>query len=447
MRMPFAPIPDDGTFWLRAATVSRSLLSESLPGGRPDREGLVRADVRIAQGRIATIVTPGAGSVDAPEVDLDGGQVWPCFVDVHTHLDKGHVWPRRPNPDGTLEAARRAAIEDRETAWSAEDLRRRMDFGLRCAYAHGTAALRTHLDSARGVAEQTWPVFDELRARWAGRITLQGVALAPIALYEDEAAARRLADRVAEHRGILGAATTSLHPQMDVLLDRVFELAAARDLELDFHADEWLNPEAASLRRIAEATLRHGYQGRVVCGHCCALSVQPDTVVTEVLDLAAAAQLSIVGLPMCNLYLQDRQPGRTPRQRGVTLLHELKARGVRVAVASDNCRDPFFGFGDHDMLEVFSQATRIAHLDRPYEDWPTVVTSAPAGAMRLDGRAGTIAAGAPADLVLFRGRGFSELLSRPQADRVVLRAGRPIDTEPPDYRELDDLFAAPGGPR
>ena len=43
--------------------------------------------------------------------------------------------------------------------------------------------------------------------------------------------------------------------------------------------------------------------------------------------------------------------------------------------------------------------------------------------------------------VLFRGRGFSELLSRPQADRVVLRRGQPIDTDPPDYRELDDLLA------
>jgi cytosine deaminase len=363
---------------------------------------------------------------------------------MHAHLDKGHVWPRRPNPDGTLESARRAAIEDRERAWTGEDLRCRMAFGVRCAYAHGTAALRTHLDSAPGFAETTWTAFDELRGRWAGRVTLQGVALVPIALYEDEAAARGLADRVAEHRGILGAATTSLHPDMDALLDRVFTLAAARDLDLDFHADEWLHPEAASLRRIAEATLRHRYQGRVVCGHCCAVAAQPEEVVTRALDLVAAAELSIVSLPMCNLYLQDRRPGRTPRQRGVTLLHELKARGVRVAVASDNCRDPFYAFGDHDMLEVFSQAVRIAHLDRPYADWPRVVTAAPAAAMGLDARAGTIAAGADADLVLFRGRGFSELLSRPQADRVVLRRGHPIDTDPPDYRELDSLVTGDG---
>ena len=58
---------------------------------------------------------------------------------------------------------------------------------------------------------------------------------------------------------------------------------------------------------------------------------------------------------------------------------------------------------------------------------------------------GRIAPGAPADLVLFRGRGYSELLSRPQADRVVLRAGRPVDRALPDYRELDDRLGGRAG--
>src|SRR5207248_2671746 len=82
----------------------------------------------------------------------------------------------------------------------------------------------------------------------------------------------------------------------------------------------------------------------------------------------AEAGIAIVSLPMCNLFLQDRTPGRTPRWRGVALLHEIRARGIRVAIASDNCRDPFYGYGDHDMLEVFREAVRIAHLDRLIAD-------------------------------------------------------------------------------
>ena len=160
--------------------------------------------------------------------------------------------------------------------------------------------------------------------------------------------------------------------------------------------------------------------------------------------LVVEAGIAVVSLPMCNLYLQDRVPGRTPRWRGATLLHELAARGVRVAVASDNCRDAFFGFGDHDVLEVYREATRICHLDRPYGDWPRAVTATPADLMGLAG-AGRIGPGGPADLILFEGRSWSELLSRPQANRVVLRNGAPIDGRLPDYRELDDLVRGPHG--
>ena len=39
-----------------------------------------------------------------------------------------------------------------------------------------------------------------------------------------------------------------------------------------------------------------------------------------------------------------------------------------------------------------------------------------------------------------RARDWSELLSRPQTERIVLRAGRPIDTTLPDHRELDELM-------
>jgi cytosine/creatinine deaminase len=135
------------------------------------------------------------------------------------------------------------------------------------------------------------------------------------------------------------------------------------------------------------------------------------------------AGIAVVSLPMCNLYLQDRAPGRTPRRRGVTLLQELAARGVCVALASDNCRDPFFAYGDHDLIEVLREAVRIAQLDRPVGAWPAAVTRTPADVMRLAG-AGRIRVGAAADLVLFKARHYGELLSRPQADRIVLRAGR-----------------------
>ena len=160
----------------------------------------------------------------------------------------------------------------------------------------------------------------------------------------------------------------------------------------------------------------------------------------------ARAGLSVVSLPMCNLYLQDREPiGHvTPIRRGVTLLHEFRAAGVKVAIASDNTRDPFYAYGDLDGLEVLREGGRILHFDHPQDEawgWARSNGADAAAIADFDYKA-QIAPGAPADLLLFRARNWTELFARPQADRVVPRGGRPIDTTLPDYRELDDLMEA-----
>ena len=238
---------------------------------------------------------------------------------------------------------------------------------------------------------------------------------------------------------MLGAVTYML-PDLEELLDFVFALAIEHGLDLDFHADETEDISAVSLRKIAEAALWNNFQGKILVGHCCSLSRQPDREVLDTLDKVAKAGLSVVSLPMCNLYLQDRrQDATTPRWRGVTLLHEMKARGIPVAVASDNTRDPFYAYGDLDMLEVYRMATRILHFDHPVGDWPRAVAATPADIMRLP-EAGRLAAGCPADLVVFKWRSWTELLSRPESDRIVVRDGRAIERVLPDYAELDDLM-------
>ena len=129
-------------------------------------DGLVAADIVIADGRIERIDPPGRRT-RLPKVDLDRGMVWPCFVDMHTHIDKGHIWPRRRNPDGTFVGALEAVRFDRETRWSAADVARRMDFSLRAAYAHGTA--RPHPPRLRRPAAQDLLAGVRRDARALGR--------------------------------------------------------------------------------------------------------------------------------------------------------------------------------------------------------------------------------------------------------------------------------------
>ncbi|WP_439574094.1 cytosine deaminase [Phreatobacter sp.] len=439
----FASLPRTGRYRLVRASVPVSLADGATLAS--DGDGLALADIVVADGRIEAVgpheVAGGPG--DAPEVDLDRGMVLPCFVDAHTHLDKGHIWPRAANPDGTFPGALAAVGADREANWSAADVAARMDFSLRCAFAHGTAAIRTHIDSLPAQAAISWPVFDAMRAAWGGRIALQGSSLCGIDVAVEAGYLPAMAGLLKRHGGGLGC-VTYMSPNLPGGLEAIVRTALDAGLPLDFHVDETLDAGAYSLRLIAEAAIRHGWSGAgngpIVVGHCCSLSTQDAAEVDRTLDLVAEAGIAVVSLPMCNMYLQDRNPGRTPRRRGVTLLHEMKARGIAVMVSSDNTRDPFYAYGDLDVLEVYREATRILHFDHPVGDWPRSVTATPAAVCGFDG-VGSIRAGAPADLVLFRGRTWTELLSRPQSDRTVVRAGLAIDTTLPDHRELDPLWS------
>jgi len=431
-------IPTNGDY--RLARVRMPLALTDAAGIEADRDGLALVDIEVRGGRIGSIGAAAAQPVPGM-IDLGGRMVLPCFVDCHTHIDKGHIWPRMPNPDGTFPSALEAVGRDRVARWSAADVERRMEFALRCAYAHGTAALRTHLDSLPPQETISWPVFEMMRERWAGRIALQAACLIIIEQVRDRRWFASLVDRVADAKGVLGCVTFMV-PDLDALLDDVVRAAAYRDLDLDFHADETADPLAVSLDRIADAMLRNRFKGRVLAGHCCSLAQQADDVARRTLDKVAEAGVSIVSLPMCNMYLQDRRTdGSTPRWRGVTLLHEMKARGIKVAVASDNTRDPFYAYGDLDMLEVFREATRILQLDHPFADWPQAVAAMPADIMGLRD-AGRLRPGAQANFIIFRGRCWTELLSRPESDRIVVRSGRAIERALPDYSELDDLMVA-----
>ena len=230
---------------LRNLRAPRCLVQPALPGDAAD--DLVAIDLLIDDGRIAAIDLAGRMPAEWGP-DLDASMVLPGLVDCHTHLDKGHIWPRQANPTGDGAGASAATMRDRQAHWNAEDVRRRMEFGLATAYAKGVVAISTHLDSLAPQASISFPVLREVRERWAGRIDLQVSSIAPLDIFlTDEG--RQLADIVAESGGKLGCVTRSaafpgdtMPPDLDQALVRVFTLAAERGLDLDLHVDESTDP-------------------------------------------------------------------------------------------------------------------------------------------------------------------------------------------------------------
>src|SRR5258708_3567806 len=238
--MSFLTIPQSLTrYRLANARVPVCLVADAAQL-KADADGLAPCDIVIEKERIATIAPAAVANDGLPRFDLDRGIVLPRLVDVHTHIDKGHIWARAQNPDGTHMGARTAVMADREANWSRDDVAKRMDFALRCAFAHGTGALRTHIDSYPKQTPISWPLFAEMRETWKGRIALQAVALCPIDVVNEEAVFRALVETVAKHGGILGGLTfmgEAPNAKTDAMLDKKFQAPMANGPDPDFHVE------------------------------------------------------------------------------------------------------------------------------------------------------------------------------------------------------------------
>ncbi|MCS4511181.1 amidohydrolase family protein [Xylophilus ampelinus] len=392
----------------------------SLPSGHP-----TLADIHLtADGRIAR-TTPA--QEQAPPADgihhLHGAPVLPGLVDAHTHLDKSFTLPRIGTVEPGLLGAIDAMKADR-AHWTPADVQARASKALQWAWEAGVTQLRTHCDWWEPAAVPVaWDVLRGLSEAWRDRIVLERVSLMPLHLFTDAATADMLARKVVDSGpgALLGGFVHSTRWDPQALV-HLLDAAARHDLDLDLHVDEELHAGAQGLLHIARHLKAIGYRGRAVCGHTCALAAKPEAEALAVLDAVADAPITLVTLPLTNLLLQDAVAGRSPRQRGLTLVKEARARGIPVLVASDNVQDPFCPVGSYDPVESLAAGVLAAQLGQPFDTWTDALCRAD-WLGRSPGRL-PLRPGDPADLVVFTAADAWSFPSRSQP-RTVWRAGVP----------------------
>ena len=323
-----------------------------------------------------------------------------------------------------------------------------MDFALRCAFAHGTGAIRTHLDSIGTQTAISWPVFAELREEWRGPHRAAGACRCSRSTSRCDERAEFRDDRArptARHGGALGGVTflgEAPDERTDRALDRDRRRPPTADgLDLDFHVDESGAPGGPHAWS-ASPTRCSGnrFAGKVLCGHCCSLVARMRRgELARVVAKVAEARLAVVSLPMCNMYLQDRAPG--PHAALARRRAAARAEGGRRAGDGRERQHP------RSVLRLWrprhargvprgdahpaprpcrARTGRARSPRRPPTSWASTGTAASRPAT-------------PPISSSLRARTLTELLA-PAADRPH-RAGRRTrrsTRRSPDYRELDE---------
>jgi cytosine/creatinine deaminase len=335
----------------------------------------------------------------------------PGLVNLHAHADRAYtVQSFRPRSFNDAVAAAGQA----RAAFTAADVQARATRLFERSVSHGVARIRTHTDVDPIVELRSMAGVLAAKQAMAGRIDVDVIAFSTSRNdLADPTAMARLKEAVGMGAGLIGAGLNSSADPPRALA-ALLDLAEQSRLPVDIHLDEHLEPHQMLAGMAADAIIARGLQGRVTLSHLCVLAALNPKIASELIKKLARAEVTVVALPETNLFLQDRGES-SPLRRGVTLVRELIAAGVKVRLGTDNVRDWFFPFGDADMLDTGLFAVVAAHLD----DESELI------AAMCDGRS-TIAEGDPADLVLLRASSFDDALARRPAERTVFKAGRQV---------------------
>jgi cytosine deaminase len=275
----------------------------------------------------------------------------------------------------------------------------------------GTTRLRTHADIHPDTGLKS--VRGTLAAAQSFRNVLE-VEVVAFASNEDDPVDPRVRRTLREACGLgatLLGAVPAYYADPRASIDALLDLAIELGVRVDLHLDEHLDPARSLSAYLASATKLRALQGCVTLSHGCALAALDRTERARVAESLAESRITVIALPMTNLYLQDRGDG-APLRRGLTPIRELLAAGVELRFASDNVRDAFCPYGAADLLEVAWLIALAAQLD----DARALTRGI------CDGR-DEVQAGAEASFVLVRGSSLAQVLAERPGERVVLRRG------------------------
>ncbi|MCE1235909.1 MAG: amidohydrolase family protein [Hyphomicrobiales bacterium] len=352
-------------------------------------------DIALADGRIAAM---GPGLVcEAVEVeDFAGAFAFPGFVETHIHLDKACILGRCRICEGTLAEAV-AETARAKVAFTVDDVYERASSVMEKAVLAGATAMRTFVEVDPRVELRSLEAISAVRADWSALIDLEICAFAQEGTTGEPETERLLEKALAAGADLVGGCPYT-DPEPERHIARLFEIAAAHDVDLDFHIDFDLDPSWNHLDAVIRETERRGRRGRVGVGHVTKLAMLAPTEVDAVADRLAAAGIALTVLPATDLFLTGRD-APAGRPRGVAPAHRLAARGVTATIATNNVLNPFTPFGDASLVRMANLYADVAQLASD-DEIAGVFDMVGSAAARLMRRPHALEVGASADVVV-----------------------------------------------
>ncbi|MFB2564850.1 amidohydrolase family protein [Rhizobium sp. IMFF44] len=320
-------------------------------------------DIGVRGDRIAAI-EPCIRCDAVSDVDGGGSFAFGGFVDTHIHLDKACILDRCTICEGTLAEAVRE-VAKAKASFEEADVYSRAARVVERAISHGTTRMRTFVEIDPRAGFRSFEAIKRIRRDYAFAVDIEICAFAQDGLTNEQQTYDMLDAALADGADLVGGCPYT-DPSPGRHVDMIFALASKHNVAVDFHLDFSLDPDRTDLPKVIDATVRHGWQGRVSIGHVTNLSAIPHAQILAIADDLAKAGIALSVLPATDLFLMGRGQDRLV-PRGVAPAHLLAGKGVATSIATNNVLNPFTPYGDASLIRMANLYANVAQLSRDDE--------------------------------------------------------------------------------
>jgi len=394
-------------------------------GARLADDGEARWDIGVADGRIAAL----APRLEAhgPELDAGGQLVSPGLIETHIHLDKSRIVDRCAPATGRARdyMARVSAVKPRFTV---EDVYARAARTLEQCLLHGATHMRTHVEVDPNVGLRGFEALQQLARDYAWAIDLELCAFVQEGWTGVPEADRNMVAALEAGAEVVGGAP-GYDRDHDAQIRRIFELARHYDRDVDIHLDVGPNTDDMDVWLVCELTDQHGYAGRVTVGHGTKYSLLPPEDLDRLGRRLAGAGVALTVLPATDLFVTGRHQDHSV-VRGVTDANALAAHGVNCSLSTNNVLNPFTPFGDGSLVRIANLYANVVQRGNAGElaEVFEMLTRRSARLLRCVDYG--IAAGNPADLVLWDAESPAEAVATVALPLAGFKRGRRVFSRP-----------------
>ncbi len=148
---------------------------------------------------------------------------------------------------------------------------------------------------------------------------------------------------------------------MDVLL----QTAKAQGKMVHVHVDQFNSKDEKETELVADKTIEHGMEGRVVAIHSISITAHDEAYRQMLYEKMLKAQMMVIACPFAWID-SPRREEQGPTRNAITPADELAKAGIPVAVGTDNIADYMLPFSDGDMweeLKLLITGCRYTDLD------------------------------------------------------------------------------------